>query len=118
MRASSYQLRAFLRYARATSVASAVSLVSILDALSSSSVIAIKDGSQIQSVSINGHSTSFSFSGLTPVDVAELIEELQTLRDAVVVQLGGAPTDSALYTEMMFQLAPVTEYRETFGGVT
>lgn len=117
MRATAYQLRAFLRYAYAQAVASSVTLVSYLTTLSSSSVTGIKDGSQIQSVSTNGHSTSFSFNGLNPVDVADLLEYLHTLREDVYVQLGGTPTDAQVYAEMMYQLQPVTEVRETFGGV-
>ena len=68
-------------------------------------------GGLVASTSARDRSVAFSNShhGATTQDFAELGAEMLDLYDVVVASIGGTPTDSAILTEMLYRLKPVTE---------
>lgn len=56
--------------------------------------------------------------GLTPETAAELIGEMLDRYDKAVSDLGGTPSDDAIYAEMMANLMPVRRTRPDFSTMT
>lgn len=72
----------------------------------------IASGQLIASTAANGHSTSFSApgaDGVSPAEYVELWDELVTLFGQVKADIGGSPSDTVVYTEMMARLVPSYE---------
>lgn len=80
----------------------------------------ISSGQLIASTAANGHSTSFSApgsDGVSPAEYVELWDELVTLFGQVKSDIGGSPTDTVVYTEMMARLVPCFESEPDFSGL-
>lgn len=116
MRVATATYRAFLRYASAQATAASQTLSAYLHSLLIEPVSAVKGGSQISGVTVNGSSTQFTFSGIGPQEVLEVIDGLITLFENVYAQLGGTPTDANVLAEMLFQLQTVEQVTPSFAG--
>jgi hypothetical protein len=73
-----------------------------------------QSGRMVEISSGNGHMTKFALPGsqvgLTPVAITELFEEFLTRYDDAVAELGGAPSDEQIFTQMMGYLRSIYGY--------
>ena len=104
--------RSWLRDAKDAAPLNARSLYEELRAQQTSARTMIAGG-EIASTSQAGFSTTFKSSGLQTREIVELLEDLLSLLDLVVADLGNVG-DDALFAEMMGRLIPIETVRTDF----
>lgn len=111
MQIASALKRLIVRKLLRLSVDNSSSLLAEIQAFADARYTDTKEGRFLTSSTGGGYSAVFTFfgSGITPNDMAEVAEELESLYELCVSLLGGSPTDAQIRDEMIDRLQPVTE---------
>lgn len=107
--------RAALRWAKSLSIDAdpATSLLAKLEAMPIAGWGKVSLGQIVSSVAAQGHSTSFAESLLkqfSPLDILGMWEELIDFFNDTYTNLGGTPTDTEVFDEMVALMKPCREY--------
>lgn len=102
--------RLFIRGLAWDAADASATLYNTLKAASRAQLTKTASGKVLVSHTGNGTTSTYalpSSGDVSPSDVAELCEEMLRRYEEAAADLGGTPTDSAILTEILSQLAPV-----------
>lgn len=113
--------RSYLRNAWVEAQAAGQTLLAKLNAINATTIATVGNGKTISATSGNGRSVSFAAplstskapsEGVTPTDMAEMLDRLFSLYDAAVA--AGNATDATRYTYMLTNLRAVRAVRKDY----
>jgi hypothetical protein len=106
-------MRLTLRGLKWSAESGSTSLEAVLKSAAQSRLSQTESGKVLVGTAANGHSVTYALpsngNSLTPASAAEMISYLLDLYDAAKAALGGTPTDTQIFNEMMARLVPARE---------